>query len=150
MRVKINYRGRIRGLDKVLTEVMKADWGEGKRSLGFEQADEISKDFSCLVRELTELAWICMRNAERGRYMGYEVEIFITDRGITWQRYQTEAAPPPLPLLSAWHSLTANSWFRWLKASGFSTLIMQNFVSLLGRLRRNGLKRLLEPLTNGL
>jgi hypothetical protein len=107
MRVRINYKGRIQGLDKAFTEIVKSCWSEDGTGLGFEEADQVCKDFAHLAREITELAWICMQNAGRGRYMGYEIEIFITVRGITWQRYQSMAAPPPVSLLSFWHSLAS-------------------------------------------
>ena len=105
MRVRIDYRGRIKGIDRVITEIMRSEWGIKEKKISFQQADEVCEQLRCLLRETVELAWICMENAESSRYTGYELEIFVTERGITWQRYQTEAAPPPLPLLLWRHSL---------------------------------------------
>ena len=91
MKVSVNYRGKIKGMDRVLTAALGV-----YAALDYERADELRKEFGRLLKEIAELAWVCRERAEQsGRYFGYEMEVFVTEQGVTWQRYRTEADPPP-------------------------------------------------------
>ena len=93
MKVSIDCEGRIRGLNKVLNAVVELCCEESS----FEQAGVICNELGKLVRELTELAWICRRGSRVRSYFGYEAEVYVAEKGITWQSYRTAAAPPPPP-----------------------------------------------------
>ncbi len=106
MRVSVNYNGRIKGLDKVLTAAL-----EKYVVLDYEHTDEACKEFGRLLREIAELAWVCRMSAKQsGRYFGYEMEVYVTERGLQWQRYRTEADPPP-PLAD--HLNAGHCWQVW-------------------------------------
>jgi hypothetical protein len=93
MKVSIDYKGRVKGMDKVLTAAMEEFVG-----LDYEKTDEACIEFGRLAREIAELAWICRISAGKRHYFGYEFEVFVTATGLRWQRYRTAAAPPlPLP-----------------------------------------------------
>ncbi len=111
MRVSINHKGRIRGMDKVLTAAMEEYAG-----LDCKQTDDACKVLGELLREIAELAWICRMSAEQsGRYFGYEVEVYVTETGPKWQRYRTEAVPPPplRTLVRAGHSMAITLHAIW-------------------------------------
>ncbi len=99
MKVSVNYRGTVRGLDKVLTAAFDA-W---KKKESVMETSSACEDFGRLANELAELAWICREESESGRHGEYEVEVFVTDEGLTWQRYRVAVVPRPSLAHVAWH-----------------------------------------------
>lgn len=91
MKVSIDHKGKVKGMDRVLSKAL-----EEYSALSYEETGELCKDFGSLIKEIAELAWVARMSARRGvKYFGYEIEIFATATGLKWQRYRTEAVPPP-------------------------------------------------------
>ncbi len=84
MRVSVNHRGKVYGLSKVLTAAIDA-WGS---RLGVTETSVACEDFGRLSCEIAELAWICREGAAGGKHFCYEIEVFVTNTGLTWQRYR--------------------------------------------------------------
>lgn len=92
-KVRVDYNGEITGLDELLSTVLKLCSCRPE----FEDGKKIGQIVGSLSSELMELANLCSEYAGLGKYIAYVIEVHMNERGIVWQRYRVEAAPPLLP-----------------------------------------------------